>query len=255
MAPEYSGWYAQHPGPGHKFKRQGPIGWVFFFTFFPWNSLFVCADSTCYMYVENIPSEIQNAISFIWYLRFHWMGKWRQARSLKSAKASQSFKASQSAKGAGGRSRTRPEGRNRTRNVRSPFRTGGRNRTRTCQKPDRRGILERVETEREGVKTERGVHFMWQAQHCGSVTCNDMVRYDISCIRDRHAIVDRVEAERGGRDPFLVAAAALWPCPLVFSWETVRHTLEALPPPLLLINIHPLLPPPPTAEKSLCFLV
>ena len=126
------------------------------------------------------------------------MGKWRQARSLKSAKASQSFLASQSAKGAGGRNRTRPEGRNRTRNVRSPFRTGGRNRTRTCQKPDRRGILERVETEREGVKTERGVHFMWQAQRCGSVTCKDMVRYDISCIRDRHAIVDRVEAERGG---------------------------------------------------------
>ena len=61
-----------------------------------------------------------------------------------------------------------------------PFRTGGRNRTRTCQKRHRHGILERVETEREGVKTERLVHFMWQAQHCGSVTCKEMVRYDTS---------------------------------------------------------------------------
>ena len=46
-----------------------------------------------------------------------------------------------------------------------------------CQKRDRRGTLERVETEREGVKTERGVHFLWQAQACGSVTCKEMVRY------------------------------------------------------------------------------
>ena len=75
---------------------------------------------------------------------------------------------------AGGRNRTRPGGRNRTRNVRSSFTTGGRNRTRMCQKRDRRGTLERVETEREGVKTERGVHFLWQAQACGSVTCKEI---------------------------------------------------------------------------------
>ena len=80
-------------------------------------------------------------------------------------------------KRAGGRNRTRPGGRNRTRNVRSSFTTGGRNRTRMCQKRDRRGTLERVESEREGVKTERGVHFLWQAQACGSVTCKEMVRY------------------------------------------------------------------------------
>ena len=85
--------------------------------------------------------------------------------------------AEQSRKGAGGRNRTRPGGRNRTRNVRSSFTTGGRNRTRMCQKRDRRGTLERVETERKGVKTERGVHFLWQAQACGSVTCKEMVRY------------------------------------------------------------------------------
>ena len=39
---------------------------------------------------------------------------------------------------AGVRNRTRPGGRNRTRNVRSSFTTGGRNRTRKCQNRDRR---------------------------------------------------------------------------------------------------------------------
>ena len=42
---------------------------------------------------------------------------------------------------------------------------------------DRRGIVERVETECEGVKTEGVVHFSWQAQHFVSVTCKEMVRY------------------------------------------------------------------------------
>ena len=32
-------------------------------------------------------------------------------------------------------------------------------------------------SKRVGVKTERGVHFLWQAQDCGSVTCKEMVRY------------------------------------------------------------------------------
>ena len=38
----------------------------------------------------------------------------------------------------------------------------------------------KAEAERQGVNTERVVHFMWQAQHCGSVTCKEMARYDTS---------------------------------------------------------------------------
>ena len=139
-------------------------------------------------------------------------------------------------KRAGGRNRTRPGGRNRTRNVRSSFTTGGRNRTRMCQKRDRRGTLERVETEREGVKTERGVHFLWQAQACGSVTCKEMVRYYFTfyyMYMWQAGHVGGSNPNAGGQrrmcGPFLVAGAALHGSVILERVETECWGVNAEP--------------------------
>ena len=98
-------------------------------------------------------------------------------------------------------------------------------------KLDRQGILERIEAEHGGVKTEPVVLiFSWQVQHFWRCPLVFSLKANMpKC--DRRGILERIEAKHGGVKTervvlFSWQAQHFWRCPLVFSLKANMPKLD-----------------------------